>query len=275
MWDGHPLGWDEAGSEADVEPLTFEDLREYYTERYGIPNIAVFATGAFDKNEVVKWAEDAYSGMEAKVVNKREAPPMPGSKYTVTAGDSDHINIGMGFPIPKLSQRENDAATVLGAILGGGTSSRLFQQVREKNALVYSIYSYASRYSDAGYISSFMSCTGKNVEKALAETAGVFHQFLKDGVEKDELQRVKNMLKGELSRSSETTDHRIYRLCRNYMTYGTIRTTEESLAAISDLTEDDIMAVAEKFICADRLNISVLGKVGKKIQNYDISALEI
>jgi len=258
-----------------VEALTFEDLREYYAPRYGRPNLAVFATGSFDKDEVVRWAEESYAGTSASVVNKREPPSMPGAKYVFTPHDADHLQIGFGFPVPKLSQEERDAASVLAAVLGGGTSSRLFQQVREKNALVYSIYASTTNYSDAGYISSFMSCTSKNVVKALEETASVFGNFLKEGLEEGELVRTANLLKGAYSRGAETTDNRIYRLCRNYMTYGTARSTDEVLEAIAAVTEDDVMSVAEKYIRADRLNISVLGKESKKLQDFDISSLEI
>ena len=275
LWAGDPLGWDEGGSEESVEKLTFEDLRAYYNERYGRPNLAVFATGSFDRDEVSSWAEESFSGMEAPVVNRRSPPSMPGAKFTVTPNHSDHVQIAIGFPTPCLDARERDAVAVLSAVLGGGTSSRLFQQVREKNALVYSVYGTSSNYSDAGYISSFMSCTVKNVRRAMDETISVLRDFRDNGLEKDELQRVKNMLKGAFSRSAETTDNRIYRLCRNYMTYGTARGTEETLSAISSVTEEEVLAAAERYIRADRLNISVLGKVGKNISGYDVSSAEL
>ncbi len=274
LWAGHPLGWDEGGSEESVEPLTYEDLRQYYSERYGRPNLAVVATGSFDSDKVVAWAEESFSGMEAPVVNKREAPALPGSKYTFTAHPTEHVQIGLGFPVPKLSLRERDTMAVLSAVLGAGTSSRLFQQVREKNALVYSIYSVSSNYSDAGFIGSFMSCTPKNVRKALSETASVFSTFLKEGLEEGELERTKNMLKGAYSRGSETTDNRIYRLCKNYMTYGVARSTEETLESISSITADEVMAAAGKYLTASRLNISVLGREGKGLEDFDQSSLD-
>ena len=275
LWDGHPLGWDEGGSEESVAPLTHEDLRQYYGERYGIPNIAVFATGSVDSDRVAEWAEESFSGMEAPVVNKRSEPPMPGAKYTYTEGEAGHIQIGMGFPLPKTTQAERDAASVLSALLGGGTSSRLFQQVREKNALVYSIYSVSSNYSDAGYLSAFMSCTPKNVISAMNETVSVLENLLSEGLEKGELQRTKNFLKGAYSRGAETTDSRIYRLCRSYMTYGAARSTDEALGCISSVTEEDVMKIAENTISAGRLNVYVLGKAGKSVQEFDVSSFDL
>lgn len=275
LWAGHPLGWDEGGSEESVAPLTFEDLREYYAERYGRPNLAVFATGSVDSDRVVEWAEESFSDMGAPVVNRREEPPLSGSKYTYTEGEAGHIQIGMGFPVPKTVQAERDALSVLSALLGGGTSSRLFQQVREKNALVYSIYNTASNYSDAGYLATFMSCTPKNVMKAMDETISVLENLLSEGISGDELQRTKNFIKGAHSRSAETTDSRIYRLCRSYMTYGAVRSTDEALAHISEVTAEDVMSAAEKTIKGSRLNVSILGKAGKAVQELDLSSFDL
>ena len=275
LWDGDPLGWDEGGEEKVVEGLTFEDLRAYYAERYGRPNLAVFATGEFDRDAVSAWAEESFKGMEVAYRPSRKAPKMPGARYSVEANHTDHIQIALGFPTAAADQHERDTLSVLASVLGGGTSSRLFQQVREKNALVYSIYGTASSYSDAGYIVSMMSCTAKNVPKARDETISVIRDFLRNGLEKDELQRTKNMLKGAFSRSAETTDNRIYRLCRNYMTYGVARGTQATLDGISSVTEEDVMKAAEKYLRADGLNLTVLGKVGKKERDYDISSADL
>ena len=275
LWDGNELGRDEGGTEETVKPLTHRDLRKYYEERYGRPSLAVFATGDVDPAKVTAWAEESFDQMEASVVNKRTSPKMPGAKYTCTEHNSEHINIGFGFPVGKLEAKERITAKVLGAVLGAGTSSRLFQNVREKNALVYSIYSNGHNYSDAGYISATMSCTTKNVIKALEETARSYSEFKRNGFEKGELQRTKNLLKGAVARAAETTDHRIYRMCTAYMTNGSASSTAETLAMIDSVTEDEIMAAAEKYLRADALNISVLGRCGKKIQDFDASSLEI
>ena len=275
MWAGYELGLGEAGSEETVLPLTYLDLRKYYNERYGRQNLAVFASGNIDSDKVLKWAEESFDGMDAPIVNKRTAPNVPGAKYTYVKHDSPHLHIGFGFPVGKLDGRGRAVSKLLGAVLGSGTSSRLFQNVREKNALVYSIYNDTHHYSDAGYVSAFMSCTQKNVIKALNETARSYSVFKKEGLEKGELQRIKNLLKGAIARSTETTDNRIYRLCSAYMTHGAVRSTAESLELVDSITEDEIMKAADEIFRSDRLNISVLGHCGKTVQEFDISSLEI
>ena len=275
LWDGNELGRDEGGTEETVKPLTHNDLRKYYDERYGRPNLAVFATGNVDQDEVVRWAEETFDPMEAKVVNERTAPSIPKAKYTCTEHNSEHINIGFGFPLGKLESRERAVVKLMGAVIGSGTSSRLFQNVREKNALVYSIYNDTHCYSDAGYVSAFMSCTGKNVIKSLQETTKSYSEFKKNGLEKGELERTKNLLSGAVARSTETTDNRIYRMCVGYMTHGSVSSTAEYLDLINSITEDEIMSAAEKYLTSERLNITVLGRCGKKVQEFDAQSLEI
>lgn len=275
LWAGNELGRDEGGSEETVLPLTHTDLRKYYSERYGRQNIAVFASGNIDSDRVLGWAESAFDGMDAPIVNKRTSPDVPGSKYTYVKHDSPHLHIGFGFPVEKLDGRARAVSKLLGAVLGSGTSSRLFQNVRETNALVYSIYNDTHHYSDAGYISAFMSCTQKNVIKALKETARSYSTFKKEGLEKGELQRTKNLLKGAIGRSTETTDNRIYRLCSSYMTHGSVMSTAETMDLIDSVTEEEVLKAADAYFRSDRLNISVLGHCGKNVQEFDISSLEI
>lgn len=275
LWAGNELGRDEGGSEDTVTPLTHTDLRKYYSERYGKQNLAVFASGNIDSDKVLDWAESSFDGMSAQIVNKRTSPSVPGSKYTYVKHDSPHLHIGFGFPAGKVDGRARAVSKLLGAVLGSGTSSRLFQNVRETNALVYSIYNDTHHYSDAGYISAFMSCTQKNVVKALNETARSYSVFKKEGLEKGELQRIKNLLKGAIGRSCETTDNRIYRLCSSFMTHGSVMSTVETMNLLDSITEEDIMKAADEYFRSDRLNISVLGHCGKSVQEFDISSLEI
>ncbi len=275
LWKGEQLGYDEGGTEESVRPLTHTDLRQYYSERYGRPNLAVFATGGIDPDRVLSWAEDSLDGMSAPVVGARVPPKMPGASHTVHASAAEHVNIGFGFPVGEGTEAERYAESVLASVLGAGTSSRLFQRVREKNALVYSIYETAEHYSDAGYVASFMSCTPSNVPKALEETAKAHAEFRKEGLEKDELSRTKNLLKGEIARSAETTDGRIYRMCRGFMTHGAAHSARETMDLIDSVTEDDVMAAAERVFRADRLNITVLGKLGRRAGVFDFSSLDV
>lgn len=275
LWRGHALSQDEGGDEKVVAGLTSADLRAYYEEKYLIPNLAVYAAGAIDVDETVRWAEEVLDPMKGGVRNTRSVPQTPNSEYRFVKGDAEHCHVAMGFPSYGASHPDRMAASMLSAVLGSGTSSRLFQNVREKKALVYSIYTTVSQNSDASSLTSYMSCTDGNVIEAMETVASVISQFLREGLEKGELERAKRLIKGANVRSMESTEHRLYRLGVNHMLNGATETLEERLSRIDAVTEDDVMRVADDLLRADRLNTVVLGKGNKEIRKYDASALTL
>ncbi len=272
LWKGHELEQDEGGDEKLVEKMTFEDLRAYYDEKYRIPNLSVYAVGA-DMEETVVWAEETLDGMSGGKRNVRSEPPMPKGKYEFVANDSDHYQVAMGFQAYGSSHPDRAAVSMLSAVLGSGTSSRLFQDVREKKALVYSIFTSVSQNSDASSLATYMSCTKENVAEAMETTSKVIGKFLSEGLEKGELERAKRLVKGANVRAMESTDNRLYRLGVNHMLNGSIETLEQRLERIDAVTEDDVMRVAEDILVSDRMNTVVLGKNSRKFKNYDPTKL--
>ncbi len=273
LWRGHPLEQDEGGDEKIVAGLKASDLRAYYEEKYRIPNLAVYAAGAIDVEETVGWAEETFDGMSGGTRNPRSPPKTPEASYTFVKGDAEHCQVAIGFPAYGASHPDRVTASMVNAILGSGTSSRLFQDVREKKALVYSVYSTISQNSDASSMTTFMSCTDDNVVEAMETVAKVFSDLLKDGLTDGELERAKRLVKGANIRSMESTEHHLYRLGVNHMLNGSVETLEQRLAKIDAVTEDDVMRVAADIMRGDRLNTVVLGKGNRAIRKYDASAL--
>ena len=269
LWRGHELSQDEGGDEKLVAKMTFEDLRKYYEEKYLIPNITVYAVGSVNVDETVEWAESTLDGMSGGKRNVRRDPPMPQGKYEFVKNDSDHYQVAMGFPSYGSSNTDRTAMAMMSAILGSGTSSRLFNDVREKKALVYSIFTSIAQNSDASSTAVYMSCTKENVIEAMETTSSVIGKFLKEGLEKGELERAKRLVKGANVRAMESTDNRLYRLGVNHMLNGSTETLEQRLAKIDAVTEDDVMRVAEDLLRFDRMNTVVLGKNNREIKKYD------
>ena len=273
LWRGHELAQDEGGDEKLVAKMTFDDLRKYYDEKYLIPNLSVYAVGSIDADETVAWAEETLDGMTGGKRNIRTEPPMPEGKYEFVTNDSDHYQVAMGFPSYGSSHKDRTAMAMLSAILGSGTSSRLFNDVREKKALVYSIFTSISQNSDASSLTTFMSCTKENVIEAMETSSKVIGNLLKDGLEKGELDRAKRLVKGANVRAMESTDNRLYRLGVNHMLNGSTETLEQRLAKIDAVTEDDVMRVANDLLKFDRMNTVVLGKNNRALKKYDSNKL--
>ncbi len=273
LWRGHPLGQDEGGDKKVVEGLTSGDLRTYYEEKYLVPNIEVYAAGDVDLEATVEWAERALDGRTGGKRNVRSAPPIPESGYRYVKTDTDHLQAAIGFPGYDASSADRSALTMLAAVLGSGTSSRLFQSVREKKALVYSVYATVSQNSDASSLATYMSCTEKNVMEAMKTATGEFGRLISEGLEKGELDRAKNLIKGANVRGMESTEHRLYRLGVNHMLNGSEESLEERLAKIDAVTDEDVMRVAEDVLRFDRMNVVVLGKAGRAVSKMDLSEI--
>ena len=273
LWKGHELSQSEAGSKEIVSSLTNEDLRKYYDERYRIPNLCVFACGAVDPDDTLRWAEENFDRMSGGRPNPRKVPDLRGSSYSYHKMEVDHCYVDLGF---RLKEFGDDRAPLqmLNAILGSGMSSRLFQSVREQKALVYAIASMALPHTDCGEFLTYMSSTEDNVLEAIETTAATFRRLKEEGLVKGELERSRNLLKGSFSRYMESTSHRLERLARNVLIRGAPQSVEDMFAELDAVTEEDVMRMAEKVLDPKELNISILGNEVKAMKDFSVGQLD-
>ncbi len=274
IWGGHRLGQNEAGTREVVKSLTSKDLRKYYEDRYRIPNLTVFACGAADPQDAVAWAEENFDDMAGGKANERKAPNVSGSVYKHYKWEGDHCYVGMGFRAFDAKSDDIPALSMLSAILGSGSSSRLFQDVREKKALVYSIYDYVDQYTDAGSMGTFMSATEENVYEAINTVARTYRSLKENGLTEGELTRVKNLVKGALIRGTESTDRRLYSLAKGTMLTGKPRSLDERLMRLDAVTEEDVMRIAGKVMDPKGLNVVMYGADVKDMKNFSVSQLD-
>ena len=273
LWKGHELSQSEAGTKEIVSGLTNVELRKYYDERYRIPNLCVFACGAVDPDDTVRWAEENFDKMSGGRPNPRKAPALKGSSYTYHKMDVDHCYVDMGFRLKDFGD-DRAALQMMNAILGSGMSSRLFQSVREEKALVYGIASMVHPYTDAGMFLTFMSSTEENVLEAIETTASTFRKLKENGLTEGELTRSRNLLKGSMSRYMESTSHRLERLARVTMNRGSPEAIEDLFAELDAVTEEDVMRMAEKVLDPKEFNISILGNEVKAMKNFSVDQLD-
>lgn len=275
IWRGHPLSQDEGGTVDIVKGLGSKELRAYYEERYGMPNLAVFAAGDVDIKDTVKWAEEMFDGIPKKKEIKRDPPKTPKAGYIFKKNKSEHYHVAMGFPAYDSNHPDRIPLTLLSAVIGSGTSSRLFQEVREKKALVYSVYNVVEQHSDASALCTYMSSTDENVIEGIETAAKVYRNIRDNGLEKGELDRTKKLIKGSLVRSMESTERRMYRLGREFLLNGKYQPLSDRLNAISEVTEEEIMKVAGDVIKASTLNVAILGRENKEIGKFNSSRLDL
>ncbi len=275
LWDGHGLGRREAGEVDTVNALGEEDLRSYFEESYRVPEMAVIACGNVDSDDVLGWAEESFDPRAGPPGTRREPPRQHGSGLHVFPREGDHSYVAMGFPSYHASHPDRPALRALNTLLGGGGSSRLFQSVREEKGLVYSIFSTVDQHSDDGSLAAFFSSTEDNVEETVGTVMAELRRLLREGVEETELEKVKNMVRGGLVRSMESTTARLYRLARNYLLSGEAVPFVKDLERIEAVTEDDVMRVAGDLLRPERLNVTVYGKDTPELRSLDVGAFDL
>ena len=274
VWEGHELAQSEAGTREIVKGLTDGDLRKYYEDRYRIPNLYVLACGAVDPDDAVRWAEENFDSMSGGRPNPRKTPEVTGSGYTFHKRKEDHCYVAMGFRGFDAKSKDVQAARLLSAVLGSGSSSRLFQSVREEKALVYSIYNTIGQYSDASTFATYMSSTEENVLEAIETTANTYRLLKENGLTDGELTRARNLVKGAMTRYMESTSHRLYRLIKETMLTGEPRSFEDYLASFDEVTEDDVMRVADRIIDPKGLNVVMFGNDVKDMKDFSTDQLD-
>ena len=154
-------------------------------------------------------------------------------------------------------------------------SSRLFQKVREEKALVYSVFGTIDQNSDAGSMAAYMSSTEENVLEAINTSAAVLKGLRDGGLNKGELDRARNLIKGATARKMESTDDRLYRMTKMFMLTGKAEPFVNDLNALDHVTEEDIMRVAEDVISSKKLNIAVYGKRTKELSKMSLDQMDL
>lgn len=275
MWGDHELAHNEAGTSEIVRGLDAEDLRRYYEERYVRPGIAVFACGDVDPGKVMDWAEECFDPMPCGNVRGRTPPKVVDGGYRHYERREDHCYVGMGFPAYDAGDARRPALTMLNAVLGSGSSSRMFQQVREERALVYSVYNYIDQNSDGSSIGTFFSSTEGNVLEAIEAVGGVLRGIREEGITEEELSKARNLVKGANIRRSESTEHELYRLASGTMLTGRPATIDSWIEKMDAVTAEDVMAVADDVIRGDLLTVAMYGRKVRSMKRFSPSQVEL
>lgn len=257
MWGKHPMGRSEAGSVGTVSTLTHQDVRAFFEDHYRPPRMAVVVTGNVEAGQAVDWASRSFDALEPSGHLRPRAPPTPHARFQVFPRDDKQAYVGMGFPGLSATDPQRFAQRMMTSVLGMGTSSRLFQEVREKTGLVYEIFASSSSYTDCGAIGIFYNTSVHDQEKVARMVAEEVRRLKEEGLHKGELDRAKHLVKGIYVRKLESTESRMVRLGEMFMATGEAHTGEETLRKMDAVTEEDVLAAAGSLMVRDRLCITM------------------
>jgi predicted Zn-dependent peptidase len=265
VWERHlygdqPLGWDIIGTKETVRAATRETFLAYLDRWYRAPRMVAGLAGAI--------GGDAVAGVEAllgDVPNGATGAPDPvrwgqdGPRVKIHTKASDQAHIRLGFHSYPLGHPDRYPLMLLATVLGGGMSSRLFTEVRERRGLAYYIYGYNQGYTDAGTLFAQGGVDIQRIDEAVATVVREFGRIGSEPVGADELEKARNFVKGRLVLSLEDPKGTISFGLRDEVLEGRTREPEEVLAALDRVTLDDLSRVAEDIVRQDRLNLAVIG----------------
>ncbi|UQU66306.1 insulinase family protein [Couchioplanes caeruleus] len=259
-----PLGRLISGTEATISPMTRTQIHRFYRSRYKASNIVITAAGNLEHGKVVRLIRRALAGTPLDgpgepgglrpAARHRIKPPTT----VVRNRDTEQAHLVLGCEgIGRLDERRF-ALGVLNNVLGGGMSSRLFQEIREKRGLAYSVYSYGSQYADAGVFAVYAGCAPGKAEEVLALIRAELATVATEGVTAAELARGKGMVKGSYVLGLEDTGSRMSRLAKSELLYGDLMSVDELLAEVDAVTLEQVNGLAADLL-AKPMSLAVVG----------------
>jgi predicted Zn-dependent peptidase len=254
------LGRPIIGTAQTVRGVDHETLRGFHGETYTAPNVFVVGAGKLDPERLDQMVQEKLSGLPEGEPFVREARPQtPESRvyYKFKETEQYHVSIG-SLGIPAKSE-DRHAMAALNNVLGGGMSSRLFQEVREKRGLAYAVYSYHQGYSDAGAIKTYVGSTTGNIGEAVKVIAEQLERIQEEPVSDEELERTKQQLKSSTLLALESTAARMNRIGRSIITDSELLTPEEISARIEAVSAEDIRRLARTHLNLNNMYLSAVG----------------
>jgi len=257
---GHPLSRNTLGTVETVNSFTRNDIIKFQNRYYHPDNILISIAGNFDPSKAIKEIEKKFKHLSGKRAKDEERlhKIIPSIKYKTKKTEQVHFCVGT----KGVSQLDENRYTfaILDNILGGCLSSRLFQEVREKRGLAYSIFSYNSSFKNIGIFCVYAGVSKKNMKEVLDITLKEFKNVKKDGITEEELSRGKEFIKGSLVLSLENTSSRMSYNSKSELYYNRVITIDEIFNEINRVAVDDVAQAANHYLNEKYLNLAVIGE---------------
>ncbi|HMK34705.1 MAG TPA: pitrilysin family protein [Desulfomonilaceae bacterium] len=269
FWKDDPLGQPILGTIPSVTNLDRETMVTFKKDYYTPDEIIICVAGKLEHDAVV----DLLAGHMAAVPRRPSQSVLHMAKADTSAyvaeRDLEQVHFCIGMEGPSAVDQKRHAAYILNTILGGGMSSRLFQEVREKRGLAYSVYSFLSSFSDTGIFGLYAGCDPDRMEELLSVT-GKETLNLARNLTEDDIVTAKSQIKGSIILAMESTDSRMNRLAKGEYYFGRYISLAEIITSIESVTHDELVTVAEEMINARRFTIVAVGPISQETDLFGI-----
>ena len=273
FWKGHALGKPILGTRETVSAFQSGMLSDYYHRVYSPANILITAAGHLEHEHVVRLATEQFAGLAAKGAPPAETTPVANARLTFRNKNSlEQVHLYLGVPMYSLAHEMRFQCYALNTLLGGGMSSRLFQNIRERQGLAYAVFSELNMYRDTGCLAIYAGTSTESERKVVESVVKELRQLQQELVPDDELRRAKDHLKGSLMLSLESTSSRMGNLARQELYFQRFVSMDEMLESVEAVTVDQVRQIAQKFFNPEMISLAMLGRLdGFKMTREDFA----
>lgn len=258
-WGDHPLGKPVIGTRDTVKSFTPAMLRAYIQRRYLGQNVILSLAGDVDPEAILEAATKYLAGLSAGSTDDQLAPPPSKVSNTIISKDVEQVHFCIGGDSVSVHDSRRHTAAILDSILGGGMSSRLFQELREKRGLAYSVGSYNLAYSVAGLFTIYGGTSPAYWDQVQELVPAEINKLVNQGLAEGELERVKRQIAGNTTIALEGMNSRMLRMTKNELIYGKEIPITETLAKINAVTETMVRDLASDLLAPEKLSQTVIG----------------
>jgi predicted Zn-dependent peptidase len=271
FWQGHPLGRPIIGTAQSVGVLDRDIVTAYRNKVYRAENIIIAAAGKVNHDELLALLGTLFEQVPAGSRPVPVPPSLPTKKVEAVPKDLEQVHLCLGtLSIPQAHPRRYEAF-IFNTVLGGSMSSRLFQEVREKLGLAYSIYSYISSHSDSGSIAVYAGTSRERFQEVIEIVLRELRRLKTDPLTREELENAKEQLKGNILLSLESSDNRMTKLAKNEIYFGRYQPLMEIVKGIDQVTPESILELSAELIDDNYLTLVLMGEMsGTGIARTDI-----
>jgi predicted Zn-dependent peptidase len=273
FWKDHPLGKPILGTRDTVKKFEQALVLESYAQRFAPGNLIVCAAGHLKHERFVELVSKHFQHMKPVSNGFHSAPPKIASRITLRNKKSlEQVQICVGVPSHPIAHEKRYASYVLNTLLGGGMSSRLFQNIRERQGLAYAIFSDLNPYRDTGCLSVYAGTSRESAAKVVQSVIAEFRNLKNEDVPDEELRRAKDQLKGSLMLSLESSTARMSNLARQEMYFDRFYGLDELIEKIEGVTVEDLREMSNEFFRSESIAVTVLGNLnGLKISRDQLA----
>jgi len=262
FWRGHALGLPILGTPETVRAFHRQPIADCYRSWFAPDNMVITAAGRLEHGQLLELVQQQFAALAPAPANGTDPAPQTEAHITLRSKrELEQAHVCLGVASYPMTHQKRFSIAVLNTILGGGLSSRLFQNIREKRGLAYAVFSDVSPYRDTGLLSIYAGTAVETIQQVVALVMQEFRDLKQNPVPEDELRRAKEHLKGSLMLSLESTSSRMSNLARQEIYFGRFFTLDEILASIEAVTAEEVRGLACEFFFPERIAATVLGNL--------------